>query len=80
MQTISKEELRELYGLMLTDYPDILDIHQLRRALGIGREGTYKLINDGYIHAVMVGKSYRIPKSGVIKFLYEKRRKEVKAI
>lgn len=80
MQTISKEELRELYGLMLTDYPDILDIHQLRRALGIGREGAYKLINDGHIHAVMVGKSYRIPKSGVIKFLYEKQRKEVKAI
>ena len=26
MLTISKEELKELYKLMLTEYPDILDI------------------------------------------------------
>ena len=80
MLTISKEELKELYKLMLTEYPDILDIRQLRSILGVSREYTYRLINDGYIHAVMVGNSYRIPKSGVIKFLYEKRREEVKAV
>ncbi len=80
MLTISKEELKELYKLMLTEYPDILDIRQLRTILGVSREYAYRLISGGYIHAVMVGNSYRIPKSGVIKFLYEKRQKEVKAI
>ena len=80
MLTISKEELKELYKLMLTEYPDILDIRQLRSILGVSREYAYRLINDGYIHAVMVVNSYRIPKSGVIKFLYEKRREEVKAV
>ena len=76
MLAIPKTELQELYKIMLTEYPDILTVKQLRSALGVSRELAYKLIGDGHIHAVMVGKSYRIPKSRVIKFLYEKQKKK----
>ena len=41
--------------------------------LGISRPLAYKLINDGYIQAVKIGTSLKIPKISVIHFVTEER-------
>lgn len=68
-----KTELKELYKMMFPDYPDIVTVKQLREILGISRQLAYKLINDGYIHAVKIGTSLKIPKVSVINYVTEER-------
>ena len=70
---MKKTELKELYKMMFPDYLDIVTVKQLREMLGISRPLGYKLINDGYIQAVKIGTSLKIPKFSVIHFVTEGR-------
>lgn len=70
---MKKSELKEIYQMMFPDYPDIVTVKQLREMLGISRPLAYKLINDGYIQAVKIGTSLKIPKISVIHFVTEER-------
>lgn len=66
---MKKTELKELYGLMFTEYPDIVSIAQLQKMLDISRCLAYKLVSDGYIPGVKIGNSYRMPKVNVINYV-----------
>ena len=59
---MKKGELRELYQMMFPEYPDIVTVKELREMLGISRKLAYKLIDYGYIHAVKIGTTLKIPK------------------
>ncbi len=50
-------------------YPDVLTIVDLQQILSIGSHSAYKLIKDGTIYAVIIGNTYRIPKSSVENYL-----------
>ena len=63
---MKKGELRELYQMMFPEYPDIVTVKELREMLGISRKLAYKLIDYGYIHAVKIGTTLKIPKISVI--------------
>ena len=75
---MKKSELKELYQIMFPDYPDIVTVKQLREMLGVSRALAYKLISDGEIQAVKIGKSLKIPKVSVINYVTEGQ-KEVKS-
>ncbi|MDO4833919.1 MAG: helix-turn-helix domain-containing protein [Bacillota bacterium] len=64
----------EVYRAVLREYPDILTVEELSRALGISTKTGYQLIREGKIECLKVGRSYRIPKAHVLAFLrvYEK--------
>ncbi len=49
--------------------PDILNVHQVREALGIGRKGVYKLLGSNKIHCFKIGNTYKIPKSALIEYI-----------
>ena len=66
---MKKSELRELYKMMFPNYPDIITVCQLREMLGISRTLAYALINDGYIQAIKLGNTYKIPKVSVINYI-----------
>lgn len=68
---MKKTEIKELYKLMFTDYPDIITISQLQQMLSIGRHAAYDLISDGYISAVKIGKEFKIPKVNVINYILQ---------
>lgn len=53
-----------------TEYPDVLTIEQLQNALGIGRSTAYKLINNGDIQSIRIGRAIRIPKRYILDYLY----------
>ena len=50
-------------------YPDVLTVHQAREALGVGRTGVYKLIDQGLLKCFKIGNAYKIPKSALIDYV-----------
>ncbi len=55
---------------MFAEYPDVVDVEQLRRMLGgISRKLAYRLLASGELRSVRIGRSYRIPKLCVIEYL-----------
>ena len=59
----------ELYSIMFSEYPDLVDIAQLQKMLGIGRHMAYSLVNNGSIGGLKIGRSFKIPKVNVINYI-----------
>lgn len=57
------------YNVRLRDFPDILNVNQLCEVLGISTKTGYKLLREGTISALKVGRTYRIPKIHVLTYL-----------
>ena len=69
---MKKSELRELYQMMVPDYPDIVTVAQLQRMLGISRHLAYDLINESSISGLKIGNAFKIPKVSVINYVMER--------
>ena len=55
---------------MFAEYPDVVDVEQLRKMLGgISRKLADRLLASGELRSVRIGRSYRIPKLCVIEYL-----------
>lgn len=62
--------MSDVQKTMFTDYPDVVNVKQLREMLGgIGQRAAYRLVTSRTIPSVKSGKGYKIPKVYVIKFL-----------
>lgn len=55
---------------LFQDYPDVLDVHQAREALGVGRTGVYKLIDQGLLKCFKIGNAYKIPKTALLEYVH----------
>ena len=53
----------------LKDYPDVMDIGQMCEALGVSTKTGYKLLKDGKIEYLKIGRAYRIPKAHILRYL-----------
>lgn len=60
---------RDAYKLMLKDYPDIMNVEQMSEVLGVSTKTGYKLLKEGKISCLKVGRSYRIPKAHLFTYL-----------
>lgn len=54
---------------MLEQYNDVIRIEDLCKILNIGKNTAYKVLQNGTIPSVRIGRKYVIPKCGVIKYL-----------
>lgn len=55
---------------MFDSYPDVVNVKQLCEMLGdIGSKSAYRLLHNGSIQFLKIGKAFRIPKSSVIAFI-----------
>ena len=59
----------DMYSVMLKDYPDVMNIEEMSRALGVSTKTGYKLLRTGKITAMKVGRTYRIPKVHLLTYL-----------
>lgn len=60
----------EVYKLLFTDYPDVVNVKQMCEMLGgISEKTGYRLLHTGAIKYFSIGRSYRIPKIHVIDYL-----------
>ena len=53
----------------LRDYPDVLDVPQLSEFLGVSKKTIYSLLKEGEITSVKIGRSYKVPKLFLLKYL-----------
>ena len=51
---------------MFDKFNDILSVDDLCQALNIGRNTAYKLLNNGTIKSIRIGKVHKIPKVSLI--------------
>ena len=68
---MNQAEIKQLYGVMFTEYPDIVGVKDIQKMLGIGKNLAYSLVSGGYIKGITVGNKLRIPKINVIRFALE---------
>ena len=59
---------KEAYSVMLSDSPDIMNIEEMCSALSISKKTGYKLLREGKIVGMKVGRTYRVPKVHVLSF------------
>lgn len=63
-------DMKETYTLMFTDYPDIVNLVQMRKMLGgISNSLAYRMLREKKIKSKKVGREYKIPKVNVIKYV-----------
>ena len=71
---MKKSEIKELYNMMVPDFPDIVTVTQLQEMLGVSRHLAYDLINDGSIRGLKIGNAFKIPKVNVIEYVMDQKR------
>jgi excisionase family DNA binding protein len=49
--------------------PLVLSVPELAKALRIGRNAAYDLVNHGQIRCIRIGKNIRIPQSALLEYL-----------
>ena len=62
-------EFNDIYKSVLKDYPDILTVDEMSTALGISTKTGYRLLHDNIIEHLKVGRTYRIPKAHLLKYM-----------
>jgi excisionase family DNA binding protein len=62
-------DFKEVYQTVLKDYPEIMSVEKASAALGVSTKTVYKMLKDGTIKSMKVGRSYRIPKVHLLSFL-----------
>jgi hypothetical protein len=61
---------KDAYELLYREYPDVVNVDQMREMLGnIGRGLAYRILSEQQIQCLKLGKAYRIPKTSIINFL-----------
>ena len=71
----AEKRKRSDYAKMLKKYPDVLKIEQMCEALGgMSTKTGYKMLREGRIGSVKVGREYRISKSSVMEFVRGERK------
>lgn len=60
---------KDAYTLVLKGYPDIMNIDEMCAVLNISTKTGYRLIREGLISCMKVGRTYRIPKVHLMKYL-----------
>ena len=59
----------EIYKTIFSEYPDIMDVKQTGKMLGVSTKTVYKLISSGSLISLKIGREFRIPKLNVMRYL-----------
>lgn len=54
---------------MFRQYPDLLSVKDVQKALRIGRSTAYKLLESGELQSFKIGSTYRVTKTYLIEFI-----------
>lgn len=65
-------------NLSFQDLPPILNVSEVARLLGIGRNSAYGFLKSGAVHAVRVGRQIRVSKAEIERFMEGTRDKQNK--
>ncbi|MEW6771613.1 MAG: helix-turn-helix domain-containing protein [Bacillota bacterium] len=54
---------------MLDKLPDFLTVPEVAKLLRVGRNKAYRLIRDGTLTAIWLGRSPRVPRDAIIRLV-----------
>ena len=60
---------QEIYRIVFKEYPDILDVKQVSVLLGVSTKTVYRLLRNGSLSSLKIGREFRVPKVNVMKFV-----------
>jgi excisionase family DNA binding protein len=67
---LNKREITTTNYVPFENFPDLMTVYDMQNALGVGRNVAYRLIRDGSIQSIKIGRSVRVPKAFLIDFVY----------
>ena len=59
----------DVYETVLKEYPDILTVDEMSKALGVSSKTGYQLLRDNKVEHLKVGTGYRVPKAHLLSYL-----------
>ena len=59
----------DVYETVLKEYPDILTVDEMSKALGVSSKTGYQLHRDNKVEHLKVGRAYRVPKAHLLSYL-----------
>ena len=59
----------QAYESMFREYPDVLNIGEMSRLLGVSKKTAYKILHENKVSCLKVGREYRVPKIHIINYL-----------
>jgi excisionase family DNA binding protein len=60
---------QEIFRAVFKDYPDVLDVKQVSQLLSVSTKTVYRLLRNGAIDSLKVGREFRVPKITVMKYV-----------
>lgn len=62
-------DINEIYNVLFRDFPDILNVTQLSKLLGVSTKLAKELLRENKIKHKKVGREYRVAKIHVIEYM-----------
>ena len=59
----------DIYALVLKEYPDILTVDEMSKALGVSTKTGYHLLRENKIEHLQAGRAYKVPKAHLLSYL-----------
>ena len=59
----------EIYRVVFKEYPDVMDVKQVSKLLGVSTKTVYRLLREGAMDSLKIGREFRIPKVNVMKYV-----------
>ena len=59
----------EIYRIVFKEYPDVLDVKQVSKLLGVSTKTVYRILRDGRLESLKIGREFRIPKVNVMRYV-----------
>ena len=60
---------QEIYRAVFKDYPDVLDVKQVSQLLSVSTKTVYRLLRNGDLDSLKIGREFRIPKVNVMRYV-----------
>ncbi len=57
------------HALALKEYPDLLTVDEMSKALGVSIKTGYQLLRENKIEHLKVGRAYKVPKAHLLSSL-----------
>jgi excisionase family DNA binding protein len=61
--------INEVYQKLLKEFPDVLDVTQVSSVIGASTKLTYRLLNEGKIKSLKIGRAFKVPKHYLLQYL-----------
>jgi excisionase family DNA binding protein len=60
---------QDVFNVVFKDYPDVLDVKQVSQLLSISTKTVYRLLRNGTIDSLKIGREFRVPKVNVMRYV-----------